>query len=251
MLRIPMFAVSETHEKLKGKSNARFWLCVLTALSLFCGSGAATGESMPLSRGEERNATSVSPISRYCQSLQKRLRQEWRYLPGFDSPVVVDIDVKANGSITIGGAASQGSNSLQERATAMLLVSMVGQIEPPPGGPVKLCVVLCNSLDQLSVSVRNINWMPYADKVREKVRKAIVSPRSAQGSGVVTILKLRRNGEVESLQVKQRSTAEQFNHAVIEAVRKSAPFAPFPDGAPDTMDFDLCLEYDTQSAVTR
>lgn len=83
---------------------------------------------------------------------------------------------------------------------------------------------------------------PYMPRVARRI-KAHYSPPEILTPGLTSVrFQLSRDGKVSALQIKISSGDKTMDEAALEAVRKAAPFPPFPNGAPPEITIDYTFD---------
>lgn len=90
--------------------------------------------------------------------------------------------------------------------------------------------------DSISLETPDPSYRPYFNKVRRKIGEHWQEPRLSSGTpraGSLTIeFSLGRAGDLKSVEVAESSGQKDLDFASVAAVKKAAPFPPFPSSIP-------------------
>lgn len=86
--------------------------------------------------------------------------------------------------------------------------------------------------DSISLETPDPSYRPYFNKVRRKIGEHWQEPRPSSGApraGSLTVeFSLGRAGDLKSVEVAESSGQKDLDFASVAAVKKAAPFSPFP-----------------------
>jgi TonB family protein len=87
--------------------------------------------------------------------------------------------------------------------------------------------------DSISLETPDPSYRPYFNKLRRKIGEHWQEPRGSSGTpktGSLTVeFSLGRAGDLTSVEVAESSGEKDLDFASVEAVKKAAPFSPFPE----------------------
>ena len=105
-----------------------------------------------------------------------------------------------------------------------------------PGGEEETDDVPGHPGDSISLETPDPSYRPYFNKIRRKIGEHWQEPRLSSATpraGSLTVeFSLGRAGDLKSVEVAESSGQKDLDFASVAAVKKAAPFSPFPSSIP-------------------
>lgn len=189
-------------------------------------------------------AASLGPLSSYCDKVQSRLREKWKYEPLLDKSITVDFGVDPDGRI-FDIVVSADTPTPRKEAASTKIVEL-DKVDPPPPTakmPFRLGAVLSNKLDDILVKVDSIEFDEYMSQVQRKIKEHWHPPKQKLTKSTTTIFKIWRDGHVSDITVSKSSGSCALDDGAVAAINKAAPFQELPDGSPAQVDIKFNFDY--------
>jgi len=147
--------------------------------------------------------SSLGPLSQYCKKIKPLFIKISKSVPNSDT-ITIELQVNSHGQVLQTQLSKSSEGSKTNKEIVLQQVKHLKQLEAPPVGtscPLWLSVDLCNQLDQVCVSVRDLDWKSYMEEVQKRVKQTSVKqhsfPTTSSARKVVTLFfKVHQDGNI-------------------------------------------------------
>lgn len=178
------------------------------------------------------------PLSKLCRQAEQKLRANCKFGTGFSDKVFVLCAVNQDGSFSRIAADDPAKYGPAVSALACDKVKALN-LKSPGKDPVPLVISLSNKPELNIVYVSGINYDTYIAYLESHIKKQWHPTPSKTTKLVELQLTILRDGSIESAEVLTGSGVLAADKAALEAVHRSKPLRPLPDGSCE----DLCLAF--------
>jgi TonB family protein len=91
--------------------------------------------------------------------------------------------------------------------------------------------------------VKDVDFRDYMHALQRRIKSKWHAPRSDNSKRIVVQFKVARNGDMSNLKITSSANQEKADAAAMQAVEKASPFAPLPEGAPESVDIQFTFDY--------
>ena len=182
------------------------------------------------------------PLSKMCRQAEQALRANCKFGTGFSDKVFVLCAVNQDGTFSRIAADDPAKYGPAVSALACDKVKALN-LKSPGKDPVPLVISLSNKPELNIVYVSGINYDTYIAYLESHIKKQW-HPTPSKTSRLVQLqLTILRDGNIKTASVLSGSGVPAADKAALDAVHRSKPFKPLPDGSCEDLYLAFSLDY--------
>lgn len=182
------------------------------------------------------------PLSKLCRQAEQSLRANCKFGTGFSDKVFVLCSVNQDGSFSRIAADDPAKYGPAVSALACDKVKALN-LKAPGKDPVPLVISLSNKPELNIVYVSGINYDTYIAYLESHIKKQWHPTPSKTSKLVQFQLTILRDGSIKTASVLRSSGVPAADKAALDAVHRSKPFKPLPDGSCEDLYLAFSLDY--------
>ena len=190
-----------------------------------------------------KQVDSFSPrrvITPYLVQLENRLRSQAKLFPSA-APVEISCKLSREGHIGEAKAAEGEKASPRMLESSIAILRKIALPKPPFSIPY-LVVAVSNKADAIVAYDKETDFGSYMQHVQDKIKANWHPPRQNSSKRVMLKFKIFRDGSSKFVESDSQAT----ELAAMDALRRSSPFNPLPDGAPAHVDVQFSFDYNVR-----
>lgn len=92
-------------------------------------------------------------------------------------------------------------------------------------------------------SERDVNFGPYMADLQRRIKRNWFPPTDQASKRVTARFTINQSGKLSNLRLAASSGSAVADQAALKAISNAAPFAPLPEGAPESVDIEFKFDY--------
>lgn len=89
----------------------------------------------------------------------------------------------------------------------------------------------------------DVNFGPYMAELQRRIKRSWFPPTDSASKRVTARFTIHQNGTLSNLQLSVPSGSSVADQAALKAISNAAPFAPLPEGSPESVDIEFKFDY--------
>jgi TonB family protein len=214
-----------------------------TKLFIYLFSAVIILACFPAPRFALAEAANSMPLNEYCDRVRAQIVKDGASKFTWAKAIDVSVGLDESGKII---DSDNDKEKDEKHKNALDVLMQLGNFPAPPANskkPFWLTISTSKENDKIAVCVRDVDYQAYMAELQGKIKHGWYPPKGDTTLRVGVVFHLHRDGHIDGLKITDGGGKPENDGAALAAVNSAVPFAPLPDGSPESVDIQFTFDY--------